>query len=225
MNFWHATWIWWKSDLQKSSGWGLKRIQIDTKCLNNQNDTDYLGKGPCIGQSVPEAVLGLQNTEFSQQCTSQARATKIAILIISFGNPRIPGFCNDLLLWRRSTCPDSVRLWICEDTVFCAKKIAKGAQNGCDIMNQRAQASTRARKRHQYLAGQGTWMHFGSGFGVQHMLWSTDLPFQSMFSMFFMLFRRASHCFQISHRDFCLCIVFAVAIYIYMYIYIYRDIL
>ena len=119
MNFWHAAWIWWKSDLQKSLRWGLKHIQIDTKCLNNQNDTDYLGKGPCIGQSVPEAVLGLQNTESSQQCTSQARATKIAILLILFGNLRISGFCNDLLLWRRSTCPEALDLF--RYSILCKK--------------------------------------------------------------------------------------------------------
>ena len=73
-------------------------LKLTKECLNNQDDTDYLGKGPSVGQSVPETFLGLQNIEFIQQCTRRAGTTKIIILIILLGNLRISGYCNDLLL-------------------------------------------------------------------------------------------------------------------------------
>ena len=63
---------------------GLERSQIVEKRLENQNCTDWLDKGPCIRQSVPETTLGLQIAPISPQSAPWAGPTKRALLSLSF---------------------------------------------------------------------------------------------------------------------------------------------
>ena len=44
--------------------------------------------------------------------------------------------------------------------------------------NRRSEVITKAPKRHQYLPNQGTCMHLGTGFGVLHVPWGTELHLQ-----------------------------------------------
>jgi hypothetical protein len=73
-------WFLSKSDPQSFRFRHLELVKIAEKCSRNHDRTDWLGKGPCIAESGPKMVLGVQIPEIYPQCASRARATKTAFL-------------------------------------------------------------------------------------------------------------------------------------------------
>ena len=57
----------------------LKQVQIIENGPNDKDCRDGLGRGPGIGESVPEMALGLQSAEFDPQSAGRPGPTKTAI--------------------------------------------------------------------------------------------------------------------------------------------------
>ena len=54
-------------------------MKIIENCPNDKDCKNGLGRGPGIGESVPEMALGLQMGEIGPQSTERPGATKTAI--------------------------------------------------------------------------------------------------------------------------------------------------